>query len=1064
MRFKNIILLFSLLSISVFLPAQLMIQGTVTESNGEAIIGANIKIKGLNKGTVTDVNGKFGLSVPSSTTVLIVSYIGFEPQEVKVGTQRMFNISMKSANKDLDEVVVMGYQEIKKRDLTGSVGKADLDNMLKMNVSNVDQALSGRIAGVQVSSSEGTPGADMNIVVRGTNSITGSNAPLYVIDGFPMEDGSASTLNPRDIESMEVLKDASATAIYGARGANGVVMITTKKGQVGAPVITYDGSFGMQRVTKQMPVLDAYNFVKMQEDVSYATVMNAGYYAKDTNGKTWQLEDYRNVPTIKWQDLIFRDAPVQNHSLMISGGKEDSRYTASLSYFNQDGVIINTNYNRIQGKVSNTIKKKNLTVYLNANYSRASQFGSRPSENSWASANNLFSNVWGYRPAVYPTQTIESVLNDIFDETIISDYRVNPVLNLNNEFRKTTRNVLQTNAYLQYEFVKGLILKASMGFTNEDLLDEAYNNSNTRYGNITNANRVNATETTSSRQTWLNENTLTYTKSIDKTHNFNALLGFTMQASDSKAYSTQTIQIPSEYEVLGMAGMGAGTPFLMTSIVSRWTMMSYLGRLNYNYKNRYYATASFRADGSSRFKGDNQFGYFPSGSLAWNFTEENFMKPISDIVSSGKLRLSWGVTGNNRVGDYDTYARLVKLSSGSFTGVYPFDNSLASVGLVPGTLSNIGLRWESTSQWNAGTDISLLNQRIFLTLDVYKKSTDDLLLNADLPYSSGYPSGYKNVGKTENQGLEITLKTWNIKTKDFTWSTSFNISFNQNKVVALTENQTTLTKNAAFDQGFNSMPNYYTQIGYPLGLMYGFIYQGTYKYNDFSYDAVANTYTIKPGVPTFTGESATQPGFPKYRDLNGDGKIDSNDQTVIGKGTPTHIGGFINDFTYQGFDLSVFFQWSYGNDILSANLLKYQTYTGGTFVNLFKTWENHWSPDNPNSDIPVNYVPNPAAGTNKITYFKASLNVFSTRAIQDGSFLRLKNITLGYNLDSKIVKSLKLNKVRFFVNANDIWVLTSYTGGYDPEVSVRNSALTPGFDFSAYPRALSFNGGVSISF
>jgi TonB-dependent starch-binding outer membrane protein SusC len=1047
MRFKNTTLVLFLLSLSLFTTAQTLVQGTVTESSGETLIGVNVKIKGVSKGTVTDVNGKFSLSVPGSNSILVFSYIGYDLQEIKVGTEKIFNILMKSTNKDLDEVVVVGYQEIKKRDLTGSVGKADVESMLKMPVANLDQALAGRIAGVQVSSNEGTPGGEMNIVVRGTNSITGSNAPLYVIDGFPMEDGSASTINPNDVESMEVLKDASATAIYGARGANGVVMITTKKGQIGAPVITYDGSYGLQRVTKEMPVMNTYEFVKLQAETNSLTP----YLGKDANGKTWTLEDYRNTATINWQDMVFREAPMQNHSLMITGGRDDSRYSASFSYFDQDGVLINTSYNRVQGKITNTIKKNNLTIYLNANFSRSTQLGSRPSENSWSGANNLFSNVWGYRPAPYPNQSLANLVDNSLDESMISDYRVNPVLSLKNEYRNTTRSVLQTNNYLQYEFVKGLVMKASVGFTNEDLLIEAYNNSNTRFGNPqTNVNGVNASEATSSRQTWLNENTLSYTKSFEKKHNFNALVGFTMQASDIKSYYTQTILIPSQYEVLGMAGMGAGTPFVMTSSASRWTMMSYLGRVNYNYSSKYYATLSFRADGSSRFKGDNQFGYFPSGSLAWNFSEERFMKPLSDIISSGKLRLSWGITGNNRVGDFDTYAKMSLINGGSFAGVYAFDNSLTSVGVVPSSLHNSSLRWESTSQWNAGTDISFLNQRIFLTLDVYKKSTSDLLLNADLPYTSGYPQGFKNIGKTENQGLEITLKTWNVKTKDFTWSTNFNISFNQNRVVELTENQKTLLTNAPFDQTYNGMPNYFTQINYPLGLMYGYIYQGTYKYTDFSYDPTTAIYTIKPGTPIFSGETKTQPGYPKYRDLNGDGKIDSNDQTVIGKGTPIHIGGIINDFSFKGFDFSFFFQWSYGNNILAANDLLFNQYSR-TLLNTFEGYSNRWTPTNPSSDIPA-------------AIYSPSMSVFSTRIIEDGSFLRLKNITLGYNLNNKILKSLKLKKARLFVSANDIWVLTSYTGGYDPEVSVRNSALTPGLDYSAYPRALSINGGVSISF
>ena len=1048
----------------MFASAQKTVLGTVFDEKGEALIGVNVVVKGSSKGTITDINGKFGLSVPGNSAILLFSYIGYESQEIKVGNEKSFSIVLKTNAHNLDEIVVQGYGEIKKRDLTGSVAKADLDGMLKMPVSNLDQALAGRIAGVHVSSSEGTPGAEMNIVVRGTNSITGSNAPLYVIDGFPMEDGSSSTINPNDVESMEVLKDASATAIYGARGANGVIMITTKKGKIGAPVISYDGSYGMQRATKRMPTLDAYEFVKLQSEITTAAEMKNRYFQTDANGKTWTLEDYRTAKTINWEDFVLRDAPVKNHSLGITGGKDDSRYSASLSYYQQDGILNNTNYNRIQGKITNTIKKKNLTIYLNANYSKSSQFGSRPSENSWSSANNLFSNVWGYRPALYPNQSDESLIESSLDETMITDYRVNPFISLKEEFNKTDKAILMTNGFLEYEIRKGLKIKTTLGYTEDNSLREVYNNSETRSGNPrTNPNGVNAMNSTASRQTWLNENTLSFAKTFKKTHNLNALLGFTMQASDYKAYSGQTIQIPSQYEVFIMSGMGAGTPFTITSSASRWTMMSYLGRINYNYRSKYYFTASYRADGSSRFRGKNQFGFFPSGSLAWNFMDEDFMNSLSHILSSGKLRLSWGVTGNNRVGDYDTYAQLSKIDGGNYAGVYPFDNVINSVGLVPTTMANNALLWESTAQWNGGLDVSFLNQRIFLTPDVYTKNTSDLLLNANLPYSSGYPQGYKNIGETENRGLEITINTKNIKSKNFNWSTNFNISFNQNKVKALTDNQRTLSINAGFDGNFNGMPNYFTQIGYPLGLMYGYIYDGTYKYNDFNYDAVTKTYTIKTGVPTFSAEAKTGPGYPKYRDLNRDGKIDSNDQTVIGRGTPIHIGGINNTFTYKNIDFSFFFQWSYGNNILSANELVFGVYNGRTLTNLFSSYKDRWSPSNPESDIPVAAVLNASLGNPTITS-TASLNVFSSRVIEDGSFLRLKNINLGYNFSPALLKKLRLSKLRLFMNANDIWVLTNYNGGYDPEVSVRNSALTPGFDYSSYPRALSVNVGINLAF
>ncbi len=1038
--------------------AQTSVVGTVTDVKGETLIGVNVTIKGTTKGTITDLNGKFSISVPGSSTVLAFSYIGYISQEVKVGSQKTISVVLKEDAKSLDEVVVIGYQEVKRRDLTGATGKANLEGMLKAPTASLDQALAGRVAGVQVSASEGTPGSSMNIVIRGTNSVTGSNSPLYVIDGFPVEESSASAaLNKNDVESMEILKDASATAIYGARGANGVIMITTKKGTVGVPVIAYEGSTGVQKVSRLIPMMNAYDFVKLQQEIGS---QYAGLYLQNptVTTDTRSLDDYRNIEQYDWQKNIFRQALIQNHSVSITGGKEDIRYSASLSYFDQDGIVKNSSYNRMQGRLNTTIKKGKSNIYLSLNYSKGTQQGSVPSESTFSGQNNLFYSVWGYRPVTYVGVPLSSLVNNITDNAVdpANDYRFNPIMSLKNEYNQKVTNVLQANGFWELEMAKGLKFKTTLGYTEDSRDNEVFNNSKTRYGNVNSQLKVNGSVFESKRQTWLNENTLTFNKSIDKKHNFSSVVGYTMQASDYRDNYLQASGIKNEQ--LGMSSIPYGTPYLTDYNASRWTMMSFLGRLNYNYRSKYYATASFRADGSSKFKGKNQFGYFPSGSLAWNFSEEKFMKPLADQISSGKLRISWGVTGNNRVGDYDTYARLQQITAASgnytlpgdlFPGIYPFNNQITSNGPVPISLQNEGLRWESTSQWNIGTDLTFFKQRAILNVDLYKKVTSDLLLEAQLPYSSGYGQGTKNIGKTQNQGLEISLTTKNIRTKKFTWSTSFNIAFNQNKVVALNEGQTSLLQNAPFDQTYNTSPNYIAMVGHPLGMMYGYIYDGTYKYSDF--DLTGPTYKIKPGVPAFSAESNTQPGYPKYRDLNGDGKITSSDQTVIGKGAPLHIGGLANDFEYKNFDLSIFFQWSYGNDALNANRLMFESGNQKKAeLNQFASYSDRWTVDNPTSDIP-----------RAIT--SSSMSVFSSRVIEDASFLRLKNITLGYNLDKRILKTLGLSKVRVYLTAQDLWTLTKYTG-YDPEVSVRNSALTPGLDFSSYPQARSFNGGINVTF
>ncbi|RLT81081.1 TonB-dependent receptor [Bacteroides acidifaciens] len=1040
-----------------FVLAQVLVKGTVKDNLGEGVPGASVQVKGTSQGTITDLDGKFAFSVPNKNAIIVISFIGYVTVEQKVDTQKPMVITLREDTKTLDEVVVVGYQEVRKRDLTGSVAKANMNDVLTAPVASFDQALGGRIAGVNVTSGEGMPGGTMNIVIRGNNSLTQENSPLFVIDGFPVEDTSASsTLNPSDIESIDFLKDASATAIYGARGANGVVIVTTKKGKVGRAQLTYDGSFGVQHITRTIPMMNAYEFVKLQNEM-YPTVV-AGSYLMNYEGKQWTLEDYRNIDQYNWQDEIFQTAWQQSHTLRLTGGTEGVRYNASLSYYDQDGTLLETGYKRMQGRMNTVVRRGKLNMSLTTNYSRSIQTGSTPSATSYSGMNNLFYSVWGYRPVTSPDTPLSFLMDSATDNAVDSsnDYRFNPILSLKNEYRKNYINNLQMNGFAEYEVINGLKVKVSAGYTYDARKNDQFNNSKTRYGGPTSTDKVNAQVTRSERLTWLNENTVTYQTNIKKKHFINALAGITFQNSDYEAYAFRTTHIPNES--LGMAGMSEGQASTSSSVKSSWSMLSYLGRINYNYKSKYYATASFRVDGSSKFNKNNRFGYFPSASLAWTFTEEEFMKPIKSILSNGKLRFSWGLTGNNRIGEYDYYQLLSVLKSriGSYTatnsipsGVYPFENDATNAGTVPISLQNKNLKWETTEQWNLGVDLSFFDERIGLTMDIYRKNTRDLLLAAQLPYSSGFYNATKNIGKVRNEGLEISLNTLNIKTRDFQWSSNFNISFNKNKVLALSENQTALMTAVQFDQNYNGQSSYIAKIGLPMGLMYGYVYEGTYKYDDFNKSG--NSYSLKSSVPHFSTENNTQPGMPKYADLNGDGVVDSNDRTIIGRGLPVHTGGLTNDFTYKGIDLSIFFQWSYGNDIMNANRLFFESSNNRSReLNQYASYTNRWTADNPTSDIP--------AATNS-----SSNRVISSRIIEDGSFLRLKNVTIGYTFPSQMTKKWKIDKARIYVAAQNLWTWTGYSG-YDPEVSVRNSALTPGLDYSSYPRAYSVSFGVSLGF
>ena len=1049
--------------------AQSLVRGKVIDDTGLEVIGASILVKGTTQGTITDMDGMFSLSVPDKNAILQVSYIGYQTLEVKVDVTKPMSIVLKEDSEMLEEVVVVGYQEVKKKDLTGSVAKVDMDNLLNTPVGSFDQTLGGRVAGVNVSSGEGQPGGTMNIVIRGNNSLTQDNSPLYVIDGFPVEDASlASTINPSDIESLDILKDASATAIYGARGANGVVIITTKKGKVGKPQLKYDGSFGFQNITRQIPLMDAYEFVKLQAELFPSDALRYYLTLNDVYGQpikdevtgqniVYDLDYYKTAPQYYWQDEIFRTAWQQNHNVSLMGGSEGVRYTASLSYFDQDGVVLESNYKRFQSRMNTNIRHGKWNASLTANYSRSVQTGSSTSLYSSSGMNNLFYSVWGYRPVNHLGKPLENLKNNGVDDALdmTNDYRFNPYMDLLNAYRKYYINNLQLNGYVAYDILKGLKLKISGGFTNDSRNSDQFNNSNSRYGSPISNDKVNATVQRMQRLTWLNENVLTYQTRVKKHHAINSLLGVTFQNSDYESYSFKTTNIPNES--LGMAGMNEGIPSTTTSLKSSWSMMSYLARINYDYKSKYYATASFRADGSSKFSKKNRFGYFPSGSLAWTFTQEEFMKKMSKVLSNGKLRFSWGLTGNNRVGEYDYYDMLAMLkakqgtyiSNGSNSStVYPFENNLNSIGIAPISILNEDLKWETTEQWNVGLDLDFFNERLGITVDWYLKTTRDLLLDAVLPQSTGFFSAMKNIGKIRNTGWELTLNTVNIQTKNFKWSSNFNIAFNKNKVLELAENQTALLTSAYFDQNYNAQPTYISKVGYPMGMMYGYIYEGTYKYDDF-YNS-GGTYTLRPDVPAYTGETNTQPGMPKYKDVNGDGKIDSSDRTFIGRGQPIHTGGFTNDFSYKGFDLSIFFQWSYGNDILNANRLFFENVNGKKDLNQFASYADRWTPENPESDIP--------AAT------KSSSNqVVSSRVIEDGSFLRLKTVTLGYNIPTKYTQRWKIANARVYVAGQNLWTLTSYSG-YDPEVSIRNSAITPGLDYSAYPRAYAINFGVSLGF
>ena len=1041
------------------------VTGRVVDETGEPLIAVTVFEDGkTSNGTMTDIDGNYSLNVSSAKATIVYSCLGFAEVKETVGLRKAINVTLTEEKLSIDaaEVVSVGYGSVTRRDLTGSVSKVDMGEILKAPVTNFDQALTGKVAGVVVTTSDGALGAEANITIRGNNSLTQSSAPLYIIDGFPTESSMATALNSADIESIDILKDASATAIYGARGANGVIVITTKQGVEGKPKVNFSSSWTVSHIANKADLMNGYEFVQLQNEI-YSLSGNTNAYIKPSNAdeeagiKSYVLEDYLDESRwTDWQDNIYRTSLSQNYNLSISGGSKEAgnRYNVSMSVVDQNGIIVKSNFQRYQGKVNFQQKLgKKVTFDFMANYSRQITNGVTPTnaQQSSSATGWLIYSVWGYRPVKPKSQW--DIAGDMVDEMIDSDvassndYRFNPAMTVRNEYRKTLVDYLNASGGLTWDIIDDLKLKITGGYTMNKRRREEFNGTQTYtgYEGSPSGKGINGGIYWNDKMTWVNDNTLTYTKRFNRKHNFTFLAGFTLSGEKFDYKGTYATQMTTES--LGLNGLHTGSYQTVTPWQYDWTMMSGFFRVNYNFKYKYYVTASFRADGSSKFPKNNRWGYFPSAGVSWNINREDWLKDKS-WISNAKLRASWGLTGNNRTTTpYDFYSQIATLPGNPDSYDYVFDGNIVS-GYYPSNMSNDNLKWETTEQFNVGLDFSAFESRIKLTADWYLKNTRDLLLQATIPASSGYTSAMLNVGSMQNMGYEVTLDLVPVQKKNFTWNMNFNIAINRNKVTALTNDQYSLLRSVSWDQRFNAQYPYITQVGKPSGMMYGFIYEGTYKPEEFN----AGGTSLKDGIAYMTsvGQDKVRPGDPKYRDINKDGLIDDNDRTVIGCGQPLHTGGFGNTFNFHGFDLNIFFSWSYGNDVINANRLYFEN-GSITNTNQLKTYTNRWTPENSTSDIP------------RVGADIASMFVYSSRVVEDASFLRLRNVTLGYTLPRKVLRKMHFDTMRFYVSAENLWTLTNYSGP-DPEVSTRNSVLTPGFDWSAYPRAMGVTAGLSFTF
>jgi TonB-linked SusC/RagA family outer membrane protein len=1040
--------------------ARIEVRGTVKDSDGNPLPGVVVTVAGTSQKVSTNAQGSYIIKSVDDRATLIFSMVGYVSQSVAVAGKKTISVQLVEDNTKLDEVVVIGYTTVKRSDLTGSIGQVNVEDLSKAPVLSFDQALAGRVAGVQVTSGDGQPGSEgINIVIRGAGSLTQSTSPLYVIDGFAMESFDPASISVDDISSFSVLKDASATAIYGARGANGVIVIETKKGKVGAPVVSYNGSFGFQQVTKQMDMMSPYEFVKYQVErggVTAARAYTPGDLGIDEEGYKAdgnKLETYRDIKGINWQDQIFQTGSTRINTLSLRGGTAQTKYSVSSSLYGQDGVIINSGARRFTGRLSvdQTINPK-VKAGINVSYSNSPSVGQITSANAGTAGHAygyLMYATWGFRPITGRETLIDDVddgfLEEEFDEQAGSgsSLSINPVQTLKNEDRKSRRINLNAVAYVAYDINKQLTFKQTGGYNAADSEGSNFYNSKTNRASPLVSNLgVQANLSFAKVNNWISTSTLQYRNKFNKVHSTNFLAGAEFQQIQYENYGYGSQLIPNES--LGLSGMDEGLPISQRVTFSNNTLASFFGSATYDYKSKYFLTATYRADGSSKFSEGNKWAYFPSGALAWKISNEPFMKNIP-VISDAKLRGSFGLTGNNRVSDF---AYLSTITGTAIAQSYSFQNGTPVKGMYPNVLGNVKLKWETTVQTDLGLDLSLFKGRLELITDVYRKTTEDLLLNANLPESFGFSRVYKNIGKLQNEGVEFTLNTINLKGKKLQWSSSFNISFNRNKVLALTNDENRMFSQASWDVLHNGSSLWVAQVGQPVALFMGYIFDGVYQYEDFN--QVGSQYVLKPGVPN-NGNTTTLPGDIKYKDLNNDGTVNGTDQAIIGNPTPKHQGGFGNDLQYMGFNLNVFFQWSYGNEVFNANRIYFEGGRPQSARNQFASYSDRWTPDNPSN-----------------TQFRSGgqgeLGRYSSKNIEDGSYLRLKTVSLSYSLPARWTKKINVKNFSLNATAQNLHTWTNYTG-MDPEVSTQRSlgALTPGFDWSAYPRARTIVFGIKAT-
>lgn len=1035
-----ITLLALIMSIGMF--AQNMVKGTVVDETDLPMIGATVMIKGAAGGTITDFDGNFTISAKKGQ-VIAISYIGYKTQEVKYTNQQKIAVKMVPDSKALDEVVVVGYGSMKRSDLTGSVSSIAAKDVKEFQSSSVLGALGGQIAGVQITQSDGGPGSGFNINIRGVGTMTGDASPLFIVDGFEVD--NIDNIANADIESMEFLKDASSSAIYGARAANGVVMITTKSGKAGKPSITYNGSATYRKITKKLDLLTPYEFAKLQEDIDPKYADTYWKEGNDENGLPYRfqsLNDYIGVGGVDWQDATFNPTWSQDHNLSITGGDEATTYSLLFTRYNENGIFNNSGFDRTTAKFRVKQKiMKDITLDATINYAQTNKKGVGTTADSGRF--NMLAQILSARPTGGLRLTDEELLSSAIDPVMLEDgsslAQVNPVIQTESVTNKKRAEMWSGNASLTWQIMKNLTFKtaATYNTTNsrvdrffKDGSKEAFRNGQKPYG-----------ETQMIRDVrWTNSNNLTWKQKINKKNSYDIMLGHEISYRSSEFLLGQAMDFPFDHLGNNNLGLGA-TPSKVNSDFNDKKLLSFFARGNYNYDNRYLLTATVRADGSTVFSKKHKWGFFPSFSAAWRVSEEAFMKDV-EAVSNLKVRFGWGIVGNDRISNYlslDLYENKK----------YGIGNSLTTV-LTPKQIKNQNLKWEGSSSVNLGLDLGLFANRLSLSADFFIKDTKDLLLAQELAHVTGFDKQYQNVGKIRNKGMEFSISSTNIQTKSFTWNTNFNISIIRNELRALESGANYKTTRSGFDSNF-TQDDYIAIVGSSLGAIYGYEFDGIYQSCDF-YITPDHKYILKEGITNntrYTDAGGLRPGVVKYKDQNGDGIITTADRTVIGNAIPKWYGGITNTFAWKGIDFSFMFQFNYGNDIYNATRL-YATQSRNGRTNMLAEVADRWTETNASNLVPSTkgYVTN---------------DVYS-RFVEDGSFLRLKNVTLGYTLPKKWTQKAYIKRMRVYATGQNLFCISGYSG-YDPEVSTAgNNPMTPGLDWGAYPKSRVFTFGIDLQF